>query len=155
MGGIVESTTSTYFRKNSQTIIGYLALMCSHQLAGSHKPDVILFGKGRAEGSDAIRLVTSSQVSAASGGRSVEAGWWFGGIMFFPMEVCMASHSLSDLSPDHAHVVRIAARELAKYYQEFDHWCRAQRAGSAQSVRTQGMLMPPPAEKRDAPVPRS
>jgi hypothetical protein len=83
------------------------------------------------------------------------ANWWFGGIISFPMEVYMASNSLPDLSPEHAHVVRIAVRELAKYYQEFEHWCRAQRAGSAQSVRTQGMLMPPPAEKQDAPVPRS
>jgi hypothetical protein len=57
----------------------------------------------------------------------------------------MESNSYPDLSPEYSYAHKIAARELAKYCQEFDRWRRAKRGseGLAQDPRRRGMLVPP------------
>ncbi len=49
-----------------------------------------------------------------------------------------------DLSPEYLNAHKIAARELAKYCQEFDRWLRTERfsAGLAPDPRRRGMLAP-------------
>ena len=69
----------------------------------------------------------------------------------------MASNSLPDLSPEYAYAHKIAAKELAKYCQEFARWRTAERVSACliQSPRKQGMLVMPLTEKPDPPVPHS
>ncbi len=70
----------------------------------------------------------------------------------------MELNSYPDLSPEYSNAHKIAARELAKYCQEFDRWRRAERfsAGLAQDPRRRGMLVPhlavrpAPPERRSA-----
>jgi hypothetical protein len=66
----------------------------------------------------------------------------------------MASNSLPDLSPEHANAHKIAARALAKYWQEFARWRTADRvsAGSLRPLRPQGMLVTPLTKKPDPSV---
>jgi len=56
----------------------------------------------------------------------------------------MASDSHPELSPEYSHAHKIAARELAKYCQEFDRWRTAERClvGLAPDPRKRGMLAP-------------
>jgi hypothetical protein len=56
----------------------------------------------------------------------------------------MSSNTLPDLSPEHAYARRIAARELARYCQEFDRWRTRKRdsAGSVHSPRLGRILVP-------------
>jgi len=56
----------------------------------------------------------------------------------------MEFNSLPDLSPEHSYARRIAAKELAKYCQEFARWRTAKR-GSA------GLVHSP--QRREIPVP--
>jgi hypothetical protein len=77
--------------------------------------------------------------------------------MFSSMEVYMPSDSLPDLSPEQEFAHKIAARELAKYCEEFSRWRirKRGRAASEKSQRVQGMLISPPIEKPDPLAPRS
>ncbi len=52
--------------------------------------------------------------------------------------------SYPDLSSEYLNAHKIAARELAKYCQEFDRWLTAERriTGRAQDPRRRGMLAP-------------
>ena len=56
----------------------------------------------------------------------------------------MEFNSYPDLSPEYTNAHKIAARELAKYCQEFDRWRTAERFsdGQAQDPRRRGMLVP-------------
>jgi hypothetical protein len=65
--------------------------------------------------------------------------------------------SYPDLSPEQVYAHKIAARELAKYVQDFDRWLRAERriAGRAQDPRRRGMLVPHPTGWPVPPVRRS
>ena len=70
----------------------------------------------------------------------------------------MDFNSYPDLSPEQAYAHKLAAKELAKYCQEFDRWLTAERriAGRAQDPRRRGMLVPhlavrpAPPERRSA-----
>jgi len=67
----------------------------------------------------------------------------------------MEFNSLTDLSPADAYAHKIAAKELAKYCQEFAHWRAADRVstGSAHSPRPQGMPVTPLTGKPAPPIP--
>jgi len=71
----------------------------------------------------------------------------------------MESYSYPDLSPEYSNAHKIAARELAKYCQEFDRWRTTvdrRIAGLAQDPRSRGMLAqhlpgrPVPPERQSA-----
>jgi len=69
----------------------------------------------------------------------------------------MAFNSLPDLSPERAYAHQVAARELAKYCQEFALWRRTKRsiARPVKSPRSRGLLVVPQTEKPDPPEPHS
>jgi hypothetical protein len=69
----------------------------------------------------------------------------------------MEFDSYPDLSPEHSYAHKIAAKELAKYCQEFARWRTAKRvsAGSAHSPRRREILVPRLNEKPGPFEPRS
>jgi hypothetical protein len=71
------------------------------------------------------------------------------------MEVYMPSVSRPNLSPEQEFAHKLAARELAKYCQEFSRWRITKRghAATEEFQRAQGKLVPPPMKKTDPPVP--
>jgi len=69
----------------------------------------------------------------------------------------MEFNSLPDLSPEHLYAHKIAAKELAKYCQEFARWRTAKRgsAGLVHSPRTREIPVPRLNEKPGPLEPRS
>jgi hypothetical protein len=69
----------------------------------------------------------------------------------------MEFDSYPDLSPEYSYAHKIAAKELAKYCQEFDRWRTAERRSDVptQDPRRRGMLVPHPAGTPAPPERRS
>jgi hypothetical protein len=69
----------------------------------------------------------------------------------------MESNSLPDLSPEHSYAHRIAAKELAKYCQEFARWRTAKRrnSGLVQDPGRRENLLPRLNEEPGPPKPYS
>jgi hypothetical protein len=69
----------------------------------------------------------------------------------------MESNFLPDLSPEHSYAHKIAAKELAKYCEEFARWRTAQRAsaGLASSPQKREIRLPRLNEKPGSLEPRS
>jgi hypothetical protein len=73
------------------------------------------------------------------------------------MEVFMPSDTLPDLSPEQKLARKLAARELAKYCQEFSRWRKTKQGSAAlnNSLPAQGTLGPIPMKEPDSPAPHS
>ena len=69
----------------------------------------------------------------------------------------MDFNSYPDLSPEYFNAHKTAARELAKYCQEFDRWLITDRriAARGQDPRRRGMLVPHPAVRLAPPERRA